>query len=184
MRMIPVAHFGLGLALVLGVSGCANLPLPQRLTNPLARPAPAAAPDTAPDIAPDAGPKITVTPAQTAALRPPAAGARSVQGFDTTSPAQRAAAVAAAANAPAAVRAGLTTVSLGDPAAPGLWLETPLIRVATSARVTVPATGQAAVLDLRPIPGATGAGSRMSLAAMRLLGLPLTALTEVAVDLP
>ena len=86
--------------------------------------------------------------------------------------------------APAAAATALTTVSLGDPASPGLWLETPLVTAPTKARVRVPATGAAAELDLRPIPGPRTAGSRMSLAAMRLLDLPLTALTEVEVSLP
>lgn len=174
MRMIPVAPVSVSLvvvlALMLALSGCASLPF----ANPFA---PAETVTTAPASVPQQA-------ASPAALRPPPATARTAQAFDTTSPAQRAAAVAAAVAAPPAARAALTTVSLGDPAAPGLWLETPLVSQATTARVTVPATGKAAALDLRPISGPVTAGSRMSLAAMRLLGLPLTALTEVAVDLP
>jgi hypothetical protein len=37
------------------------------------------------------------------------------------------------------------------------------------------------VLTLRPIEGAAGAGSRLSIDAMRALGLPLTELVEVQV---
>jgi hypothetical protein len=58
------------------------------------------------------------------------------------------------------------------------------VSVPGKASVRVPATGKAAELELRPIPGPPTAGSRMSLAAMRLLDLPLTALTAVEVALP
>jgi hypothetical protein len=45
-----------------------------------------------------------------------------------------------------------------------------------------PGTGAAVVLDLIPLDAAPGAGSRMSLAAYRALGLPLTALPELRVE--
>jgi hypothetical protein len=42
-------------------------------------------------------------------------------------------------------------------------------------------TGQSSQVDLIPIDGPPTAGSRMSLAAMRLIGVPLTGLAEVEV---
>ena len=44
-----------------------------------------------------------------------------------------------------------------------------------------PASGKSVAVTLRPIEGPETAGSRLSLAAMRLLGVPLTALVEVDV---
>ncbi|GLO74976.1 hypothetical protein MACH18_20560 [Phaeobacter italicus] len=73
-----------------------------------------------------------------------------------------------------------TVASLGDPSQPGLWMETPLVSSAQRARVRSP-RGNEVVLTLRPIEGAAGAGSRLSIDAMRALGLPLTELVEVQV---
>jgi len=72
-------------------------------------------------------------------------------------------------------------VSLGDPARPGFWIETPLVSSPTTGRVAYPSTGQSSQVDLIPIDGPATAGSRMSLAAMRLIGVPLTGLAEVQV---
>jgi hypothetical protein len=59
-------------------------------------------------------------------------------------------------------------------------METPLVSSAQRARVRSP-RGNEVVLTLRPIKGAAGAGSRLSIDAMRALGLPLTELVEVQV---
>jgi len=75
-----------------------------------------------------------------------------------------------------------TVASLGDVSEPGLWLRTPLVSAATRGRVRDPATGRSVALELRPLDAAPGAGSRMSLAAYRSLGLALTALPELRVE--
>ncbi|AHD10216.1 hypothetical protein [Phaeobacter gallaeciensis] len=73
-----------------------------------------------------------------------------------------------------------TVASLGDPSQSGLWMETPLVDSPQVARVRSP-RGTEVTLTLRPIGGDTGAGSRLSIDAMRALGLPLTELVEVQV---
>lgn len=76
---------------------------------------------------------------------------------------------------------GITVASLGDPTDPGLWLETPLVSSETPGRV-VTETGQTAAVTLRPSGGPVGSGSRISLAAMQLLGLSLTDLVTLTVS--
>ncbi len=120
----------------------------------------------------------TLSPA-TAAPPPPAA-ARTAEALDTTTAEQRAAATAAP-GAPSSVL-GRTVVSLGSPTEPGLWLKTPLVQTDTQGRVANPATGQSALVTLIPLDGPATAGSQMSLAAMRLIGVSLTDLTEVEVS--
>jgi hypothetical protein len=71
--------------------------------------------------------------------------------------------------------------ALGDPSAPGFWLETPLVSEVRQGRVRLAATGASVQVELRPIQGAATAGSRLSLAAMRLLGVGLTDLPEIEV---
>ena len=114
-------------------------------------------------------------------LKAPPAGARTAAQFDTTTVADRLAALEAAKAPVTGGPLGKTVASLGDPAQPGLWLETPLVEAVRMGRVVYLATGKAAVLELRPIAGASGAGSRLSLAAMRLLEAPLTGLPELEV---
>lgn len=108
--------------------------------------------------------------------RPPAT-ARTEEQFDTTTVAER-----AAASAPVVAATerdlGVTIVSLGNPAQPGFWLETTLVSAPAKGRVLNPATGESVQVDLIPI---SDGGSRMSLPAMRLLGVPLTDLAEVQV---
>jgi len=76
-------------------------------------------------------------------------------------------------------RLGTTIVSLGDPGRGGAWLETPLVDAAAKGRVVH--AGESVEVDLIPIPGAVGAGSRMSLAAFQALGASITGLPEVEV---
>jgi len=104
--------------------------------------------------------------------------ARTAEDFDTTSADERAAALQPAS---AARKLGTTVASLGNPAVPGFWLETPLVSENTPGRVVYPATGTSVSLDLIPIEGPKTGGSRISLAAMRLLGAPLTGLPELVV---
>jgi hypothetical protein len=146
----------LALVLVLVVAGCAQLRelLPSQPATDRAPP-----------------PTELVT---TPAALPPTSGARTAEEFDTTTAEQRAAATNVA---PAAEETlGQIVVSLGDPADPGLWLETSLVSAPRPGRV-VAASGTEALVELRP---ATG-GARLSLPAMRLLGLPLTDLPTVTV---
>ena len=125
-------------------------------------------------------------PVDTVATRPPArpevvvavpvAGATTAAAFDTTTAADKAAALAPPP-APAGERSlGKTAVALGNPAEPGFWLRSALVRVAAKGRVEV-AGGASIAVDL--IPG-TGA-AQLSLPAFRALKLPLTALPEVTI---
>ncbi len=118
--------------------------------------------------------------ATTAPARAPAASARTVEQFDTTTSQERQA--AAAAPAPSTEKSlGDTVASLGDPTKPGFWLETPLVSTPTSGRVFFPTSGLSAQVELIPIDGPSTAGSRISLAAMRLIEAPLTDLPTIQV---
>lgn len=117
-------------------------------------------------------------PAETTSVAPPPPEARDADTFDTTTAADRAAALEDAAAQERRVL-GRTVVSLGDPARPGFWLSTPLAEAAGPGRVVL-GTRSVAV-RLEPVADPERSGSRLSLAAMRLLDLPLTALTEVEV---
>ncbi len=77
--------------------------------------------------------------------------------------------------------AGITIASLGDPAMPGMWLQTTRVAAETGGRIVAVASGASARVTLLPIPGAADAGGRLSLEAMRALGVPLTELVEVQV---
>lgn len=108
--------------------------------------------------------------------RPPA-GARTAEALDTTSPEDRASALARASGGQAL---GETVASLGSPADPGFWLRTPLVTAPRPGRVAVAGGGSVAV-ELRPSGGAVGSGSQLSLPAFRALGVPLTALPVLQV---
>lgn len=115
------------------------------------------------------------------AAPPPPPAARTAEALDTTTPEQRAAATAAPAQPTRAL--GTTVVSLGSPTEPGLWLKTPLVKEEAQGRVTNPANGKSSLVTLLPLDGPETAGSRMSLAALRLIEASLTDLTEVEVAL-
>lgn len=112
-------------------------------------------------------------------VRKPPPTARTVEDFDTTTTEERVAAASAQTGSERSL--GTTIVSLGDPARPGFWLETPLVSTPGKGRVLYGATGKSAQVDLIPIDGPKTAGSRMSLPAMRLIEVPLTGLVEVQV---
>jgi hypothetical protein len=112
---------------------------------------------------------------------PPPPAARTVEEFDTTSAEDRAAAVAVVAEPAGEQSLGITNISLGPPAQPGIWLETGLVSELAPGRVENPASGKSVNLELRPSGGPATAGSQMSLAALRLLDVPLTALIDVEV---
>lgn len=153
MRMI------LALSVVLtATSGCAVL---DRLKlGP--KPAPVvAAPAAEAPVA--AAPVPVLGPGQTAAA------------LDTTTAAQKEAALAAPAAA-SETELGKVAVSLGSPAEPGIWLRSALVTAPGKGRV-VTASGASVAVDLLP-----GTGSaQLSLAAFRALGLSLTDLPEVTV---
>lgn len=110
---------------------------------------------------------------------PPPASANTAEELDTTTEEQRAAATAAPARpAEESARLGTTIASLGPPAEPGIWIKTPLVTSVTMGRAEA-ANGQSIAVELRPSGGAAGSGSQISLAAMRLLELPLTGLPEL-----
>lgn len=144
------------------LAGCAQIGLPPHKGAPAA-PASASAPALAPAV---------VAPA------PPRA-ARTAEQFDTTTPQERAA--AAARGTAGGALLGETVASLGNPAEPGFWLLTPLVTTPATGRVVSVTTGQAAEVELRPSGGAEGAGSELSLAAFRLLGVSLTDLAVLRV---
>lgn len=111
----------------------------------------------------------------------PGAGAgpaRTAEGFDTSTPSERRAAVAPAAGG---ALLGTTIASLGAPQEQGFWLRTGLTDRERPGRVVLPETGVSVQVTLRPSGGDPGAGSQLSLAAFRLLGVPLTALPRIEV---
>lgn len=85
-----------------------------------------------------------------------------------------------AAATPTTGRLGTTIASLGNAAEPGLWLKTPLVKVAGPG--TVAYSGRTAKAQLIPIDGPATAGSRASLQLMQALGAPLTGLPEFTVS--
>lgn len=126
----------------------------------------------------DATPITTDVPAANAP--PPPRGAVTAEQFDTTTAADRAEAAAAPA-VPGERRLGTTIASLGSPADPGFWAETGLVDAPVAGRLEYPANGTSVQVELRPSGGAPGSGTRVSLAAMRVLGAPLTGLPELVV---
>jgi hypothetical protein len=103
-----------------------------------------------------------------------------VDQFDTTSEEDRTAATQVDASAQTE-ELGVTIASLGPPAEPGIWLKTPLVTALSEGRITYNDTS--INVELRPSGGGQGSGSQISLAAMRLIEAPLTALAEVTVFL-
>lgn len=126
-------------------------------------------PETAPETPPDI--------AGVVAAPPPRPGANTVDTLDTTTEEQRAAATAAPASGGAAL--GEVTASLGDPTDPGIWMRTGLVSARMSGRVEVAGSGRSATVELIPLDGEGGA--QLSLAAMRILQVPLTELPTVTV---
>jgi hypothetical protein len=143
-------------ALALLVSGCAQIP---QVSPPTGKSDPAA-PGTA--------------------ATPPPRDAVTVEQFDTTSSVERQAA-ATAPPAASEVWLGRTIASLGDPSDPGFWAETGLVDSVRPGRLEYPGASTTVKVELRPSGGAPGAGTRVSLPAMRVLGAPLTELPELVV---
>lgn len=106
------------------------------------------------------------------------ASARTVDEFDTSSAADKA---EAAKPTSGGTDLGVTIASLGAAGEPGFWMKTPLVKAAGPGRVVYPANGKSVKVDLIPSAGEAGAGSQLSLAALRVIDAPLTGLPEVRV---
>jgi hypothetical protein len=115
-----------------------------------------------------------VMPLDPTVVLPPPVGANTAATLDTTTEAQRAAAVAAPMAG--ARELGKVTVALGSPVEPGFWLKTTLVTAPGKGKV-VSASGAIVAVDLQPGSG----GALLSLAAYRALGFALTDLPEVTV---
>lgn len=143
--------------LILSLSGCG---LVDRLRKPKAPPAdPAMATEFAP-------------PVETQSLES-LGGGQSAAALDTTSPAEKAAALAAPTGG---AELGRQVVALGSPADPGLWVQTSLVTEVRPGSVRAP-NGKTLAVELRPGSG----GALMSLSAFQALGLSLTDLPEVVI---
>lgn len=129
---------------------------------------------------PQARPVATPAPPARPDSPLPAGSGASAEALDTTTAAERDAAVAAGARGGGA-SLGTTVASLGDPTEGGFWLKTPLVQAEAPGRVVYPGTGEAVEVELRPSGTEPGGGSQISLAAMRALGASLTGLPEVEV---
>lgn len=138
-------------------------------------------PAVAPGAAPPTDPERTDAVVAGAGTAPAPHGAITAEQFDTTTEEERAVAVAAAAEAePEPARLlGTEVVALGNPAETGLWLATDLVSAVAPGRVIDPVSGNAVLVELRPLEG-SGA-PQISLAALRLLGASLTALPTVEI---
>lgn len=138
--------------------------------------------DAAPKAADQSDKRPAARPAslQTATLNP-AQSAKTAEQFDTTTSEQRSHAVQPATPVGGERRLGATVGTLGNPAESGFWLKTPLVSKPGKGRVEYPATGKSVAVDLVPIDGPKTAGSRVSLATLRLLGAPLTGLPDLIV---
>ena len=117
----------------------------------------------------DAAPEVVVLPEIQTPAPPP--GARRVDEFDTTTQAQRSAALKTSEGG---VLLGEAVLSLGDPGRAGFWIETALVTSPGQGRVTLREGDNSVEVALLP-----GIGSgRISLATMRLLEVSLTDLVN------
>ena len=121
-----------------------------------------------------ASPPTVPAPVDASAPPPPSPEARTVEEFDTTSAAAREDATSVDS---AGTFLGSDIASLGDPTRPGFWIETPLATTPGKGRVTLSGDGGGVEVDLIP----SESGSRLSLAAIRLLEVSLTDLPTVDV---
>ncbi|PTW52090.1 hypothetical protein [Rhodovulum kholense] len=76
---------------------------------------------------------------------------------------------------------GVTTASLGDPNEAGFWAVTPLVDETRRGRLADPVSGASVQVELRPSDSSPGAGTRVSMEALRALGLPPISLTNLKV---
>ena len=142
------------------LAGCASLPFGNG-SGPGAEAPPPVPASVARSSSPLAGP----------AVRP--------ESLDTVSEAEKDAARAAAAAAPAGGELGTVTVALGSPTETGLWVKSALVSEETPGTVRT-AGGDAIAVTLRPLGGA--GGPQISLSALQALGLPLVGLHPVTLS--
>ena len=168
------------LAVPMLIASCSMLPDSLRRT-PVPDPAPRTAPVAVPAIDLPATTLQTDAIVAEAGTAPAPRSATTAEQFDTTTEEERAVAVAAAATLEAAPSAllGRQVVSLGNPAETGLWVATGLVSATRPGRIVDPTSGNAVLVELRPLEGA--GAPQISLAALRLLGGSLTALPEVEI---
>lgn len=126
---------------------------------------------------PDTAPAPVERPETTPSAIDIGSGGRDADSLDQTSAAEREAALTSEAGG---ALLGETVASLGDPGEAGFWLKTPLVEVETQGRLEVEG-GKSIAVTLKPISADAGAGSEISLAAMRALGLGLTDLPNLKV---
>ena len=162
MRFLPLAGAGL-----LALSGCAQLGMENPFAGPQTTEAAAAA------AAPPPVETLDPTPPP-----PPPASANTAAEFDTTTAEDRAEALAPPEPEAEVAALGTTLATLGNPAEPGIWIETGLVTTLTPGRAEAD-NGRFVNAELRPSGNAPSSGSEISLPAMQLLGLPLTAIAEL-----
>lgn len=121
---------------------------------------------------------VTASQSATQASAPGLSGSgQTVAALDKTTAAEK----RAAASAGGGTKIGSTVASLGDPTVEGFWVRTPLVSAPAKGRLANPKTGASVGVDLEPLAGEKGAGSQVSLAAMRALGVNLTDLPHLDV---
>lgn len=157
---MQVRLIGFGAVVALALAGCSGGIFHRKPAPVAAVPAP---------VLPDPG-VVDVAPL-------PKPAAQTAEALDTTTKSERAAAAAPQAGGE---RLGSTIASLGDPTEAGFWLRTPLVKAPAKGRIETRG-GASVAVDLLPLEGSPGAGSQISLAAMRMLGLSLTDLPELSV---
>lgn len=169
---------------VFGLAACAEFPQHEykAMRTDTAAVAAAAATDGAVVVAPDARP--VVAPVLTAAAAPgrlPMArpAAARAEAYNRTSADEKAA--AAAPTAGGERKLGSTVASLGNPTEQGFWIKTPLVKAPGKGRLVDPASGKSVNVDLIPLAGPESGGSQVSLPALQMLGVPLTALPRLDV---
>ncbi|SER55455.1 hypothetical protein SAMN04490244_101466 [Tranquillimonas rosea] len=111
----------------------------------------------------------------------PTSGGNTADALDTTTDEERAAASAPPDAGESEELLGETVASLGAATEQGLWVKTPLVSTTRPGRIVYPANGKSARVELRPLGGEPGAGSQVSLGAMRTIDAPLTDLPTLRV---
>jgi hypothetical protein len=169
MRILPILS-------LMALAGCGGPVLPGFTMPGSLSAGPQSVPATGAPLSALSAPEPTLDPDPPP---PPPESARTVDEFDTTTEEDRAEAVAAPEPDSESAAIGTTLATLGSPADPGIWVKTPLVSEAVMGRVEY--RGRSVNVELRPSGGEDGAGSQISLAAMRLIEAPLTEIVELSV---
>jgi len=177
--MRQIARLCVLVVLCLGAAGCSLNIL--RLKKPVVAPV-ACDPAVAGCILAQVPTEDTIRPQHRAGMTSTAKGlveGRSAAVLDKTTEAEKQAAIAGAAGAEREI--GTTVATLGEVGEQGFWVKTPLVKAKAEGRIVWADNGNSINVTLIPIEGAATSGSRISLAAMRGLGIPLTALADLIV---